>query len=101
MDKNNYYFFIYNGLPPNNSYFQKVITNILTQKHGVIQNKRYICNLISWIKHTLIEKTMMYWQKEIETMDRKDLVKFQLERLKQTIELAGNSPFYHKGTSIN
>lgn len=36
---------------------------------------------------------MMYWQKEIETMDRKDLVKFQLERLKQTIELAGNSPF--------
>ena len=47
MDKNNYYFFIYNGLPPNNSYFQKVITNILTQKHGVIQNKRYICNLIS------------------------------------------------------
>lgn len=33
----------------------------------------------------------MYWQKEIETMDRKDLVKFQLERLKQTIELAGNS----------
>ena len=34
---------------------------------------------------------MMYWQKEIETMDRKDLVKFQLERLKQTIELAGNS----------
>ena len=47
MDKNNYYFFIYNGLPPNNSYFQKVITNILTQKHGIIQNKRYICNLIS------------------------------------------------------
>lgn len=29
---------------------------------------------------------MMYWQKEIETMDRKDLVKFQLERLKQTIK---------------
>ena len=47
MDKNNYYFFIYNGLPPNYSYFQKVITNILTQKHGIIQNKRYICNLIS------------------------------------------------------
>lgn len=47
MGKNNYYFFIYNGLPPNNSHFQKVFTNILTQKHGVIQNKRYICNLIS------------------------------------------------------
>ncbi len=25
-------FFIYNGLPPNNSHFQKVFTNILTQK---------------------------------------------------------------------
>ena len=47
MDNNNYYVFIYNGLPPNNSYFQKVISNILKQKHGVIQNKRYICNLIS------------------------------------------------------
>ena len=34
---------------------------------------------------------MMYWQKEIETMDRKDLVKLQLERLKQTIELAASS----------
>ena len=31
---------------------------------------------------------MMYWQKEIETMDRKDLVKFQLERLKT---VRGNS----------
>lgn len=31
MDKNNYYFFIYNGLPPNNSYFQKVITNLLAE----------------------------------------------------------------------
>ena len=28
----------------------------------------------------------MYWQKEIETMDRKDQVKFQLERLKQTYQ---------------
>ncbi len=39
---------------------------------------------------------MMYRQNEIETMDRKDLVKLQLERLKQTIELEGNSPFYNK-----
>lgn len=32
MDKNNYYFFIYNGLPPNNSYFQKVITKYFDTK---------------------------------------------------------------------
>ena len=54
MDKNNYYFFIYNGLPPNNSHFQKVITNILTQKHGVIQNKRYISNILTQ-KHGVIQ----------------------------------------------
>lgn len=36
----------------------------------------------------------MYWQKDIETMNRYDLEKFQVERLKTTITLAGNSPFY-------
>lgn len=39
---------------------------------------------------------MMYWQKDIETMSREELNKLQLERLKQTIELAGHSPFYSK-----
>ena len=39
---------------------------------------------------------MMYWQKDIETMSRADLEKFQLERLKQTIKHAENSPFYNK-----
>lgn len=39
---------------------------------------------------------MMYWQKDIETMSRDSLEKLQLERLKQTISLAGNSPFYEK-----
>ena len=39
---------------------------------------------------------MMYWQKDIETMSREELNKFQLERLKKTIELAGHSPFYSK-----
>ena len=39
---------------------------------------------------------MMYWQKDIETMSRDELNKLQLERLKQTIELAGHSPFYSK-----
>ena len=41
-------------------------------------------------------KTMEYWQEEIETMKRADLEKLQLERLKKTIEIAGNSPFYSK-----
>ena len=41
-------------------------------------------------------KTMEYWQEEIETMKRADLEKLQLERLKKTIEIAGNSPFYNK-----
>ena len=36
---------------------------------------------------------MEYWQKDIETMNREDLAKLQLERLKNTIEAAGNSPF--------
>ena len=39
---------------------------------------------------------MEYWQKEIETMSREDLEKFQLERLKETIKLANNSPYYSK-----
>lgn len=36
----------------------------------------------------------MYWQKDIETMSRRDLEKLQLERLKATVTLAQNSPFY-------
>lgn len=39
---------------------------------------------------------MMYWQKDIETISSGDLEKLQLDRLKQTIALAGNSPFYKK-----
>lgn len=39
---------------------------------------------------------MEYWQKDIETMNREDLEKLQLERLKKTIEIAKNSPFYKK-----
>ena len=44
---------------------------------------------------------MEYWQKDIETMNRKDLEKLQLERLKKTIEAAGNSPFYKKVLAEN
>lgn len=36
---------------------------------------------------------MMYWQKEIETMDRKDLVKFQLERTETNHRTSGQLPF--------
>lgn len=36
----------------------------------------------------------MYWQKELETMGRKELEVLQTERLKRTIEQASRSPFY-------
>lgn len=39
---------------------------------------------------------MMYWQEDVETMNRTDLEKLQLQRLKSTIESAKNSPFYGK-----
>jgi len=38
----------------------------------------------------------MYWEKEIETMDRKTLEELQLSRLKATILQASKSPFYEK-----
>ena len=39
---------------------------------------------------------MMYWQEEIETMNRSDLEELQLNRLKKTIESAKNSSHYGK-----
>ena len=39
---------------------------------------------------------MMYWQEEIETMNRSDLEELQLKRLKETIESAKNSSHYGK-----
>jgi len=44
---------------------------------------------------------MIYWQEELETIDRKDLEKLQIKRLRHTIEKAGNSPFYQKIFSEN
>lgn len=38
----------------------------------------------------------MYWQKDIETLNRSDLEKLQLERLKNTIRKAEKSPYYSK-----
>ncbi len=39
---------------------------------------------------------MTYWQQDIETLSRDKLEQLQLERLKKTIALAYNSPFYKK-----
>lgn len=39
---------------------------------------------------------MMYWQEEIETMNRSDLEELQLKRLKKTVESAKNSSHYGK-----
>ncbi len=37
-----------------------------------------------------------YWQRELETMSRKDLEKLQLEKLKKTFRAASQSFYYHK-----
>ncbi len=37
-----------------------------------------------------------YWNEEIETMKRPDLEKLQVERLRKTVEIAMNSPYYSK-----
>jgi len=38
----------------------------------------------------------MYWEKEIETMDRSELAGLQLDRLNHSLEQARKSPFYGK-----
>ena len=35
-----------------------------------------------------------YWEEEIETMSREKLQELQLQRLKKTINIAANSPYY-------
>ena len=35
-----------------------------------------------------------YWEEEIETMSRENLEQLQIERLKKTIDIASNSPYY-------
>ena len=37
-----------------------------------------------------------YWEEEIETMPREELHKLQLRRLRKTIGIAANSPYYNK-----
>ncbi|MDP2888982.1 MAG: hypothetical protein Q8P34_08455 [Bacteroidota bacterium] len=36
----------------------------------------------------------MYWENELETLNRTDLEKLQVKRLKNTIQSAMNSPYY-------
>ena len=35
-----------------------------------------------------------YWEEDIETMSREKLQELQLQRLKKTINIAANSPYY-------
>ena len=35
-----------------------------------------------------------YWEEDIETMSREKLQELQLQRLKKTISIAANSPYY-------
>ena len=37
-----------------------------------------------------------YWEEEIETMPREKLRELQLQRLKKTVNIAANSPYYRK-----
>ena len=65
------------------------------------QNLYIILLVVKWIATTSVYNNtknnfMQYWQKEIETMPHKELVEFQLKRLKETLHSAMNSPFYKK-----
>jgi phenylacetate-CoA ligase len=44
----------------------------------------------------LSEEARMYWEKDIETIDRDQLAKLQLERLQKTVDLAVRSSYYGK-----
>jgi len=43
----------------------------------------------------------MYWEKELEVLDRKNLEKLQVERLMKTLRQAVNSPYYGRITEIS
>lgn len=42
----------------------------------------------------------MYWEKEIETLERRDLEKLQVERLVKSLGQAVHSPYYRKEPEI-
>lgn len=43
----------------------------------------------------------MYWEKEIELLDRKNLEKLQVERLMTTLQVAANAPYYGRIQEIH
>ena len=43
----------------------------------------------------------MYWEKELEVLDRKNLEKLQVERLMKTLSQAVNSPYYGRIPEIS
>jgi len=43
----------------------------------------------------------MYWEKELEVLDRKNLEKLQVQRLMTTLKQAVNSPYYSRTAQIN
>jgi len=43
----------------------------------------------------------MYWEKELEVLDRKNLEKLQVQRLMTTLKQAVNSPYYSRSVQIN
>ena len=43
----------------------------------------------------------MYWEKELETLERKNLEKLQVERLMKTLQQAVNSPYYGRVPEIS
>lgn len=43
----------------------------------------------------------MYWEKELEQLERKDLEQLQVERLNKTLRQAGNSPYYGRMPEVS
>lgn len=43
----------------------------------------------------------MYWEKELETLERKNLEKLQVERLMKTLQQAVNSPYYGRVPEVS
>ena len=42
----------------------------------------------------------MYWEKELEILERKNLQKLQVERLMKTMRQAANAPYYGRVPEI-
>lgn len=53
-------------------------------------------HVVLWLTNWKMTKKMtsFYWQEALETMSRDDLQRLQLEKLRETISQASNSPYY-------